>query len=157
MRIEREPGEQAGLKDRHMKHHELLWGSAIVAFIAWVFLAPNPSVRISRVCRPISWASSGIVSLTALTAPKYETDAQDGGNRVVYGCEYSIWRLFYQKDYDTYLSAQRLRLLGPRVAPAQSCQSPTPAAVKGPGGNASAAPCVAASIAGPAKAAGSKR
>jgi hypothetical protein len=106
-----------------MKHHELLWGSAIVAFIAWVFLAPNPSVRISRVCRPISWASSGIVSLTALTAPKYETDAQDGGNRVVYGCEYSIWRLFYQKDYDAYLSAQRQRLLGPRVGPVRPAPS----------------------------------
>ena len=104
-----------------MKHHELLWGSAIVAFIAWVLLAPNASMRINRVCRPLHWASSGVVSLTALTAPKYEADAQDGGNRVVYGCEYSIWRLFYQKDYDAYLAAQRRRLLGPHLSPLQRC------------------------------------
>ena len=104
-----------------MKHHELLWGSAIVAFIAWVLLAPDASMRINRVCRPLHWASSAVVSLTALTAPKYEADAQDGGNRVVYGCEYSIWRLFYQKDYDAYLAAQRRRLLGPHSSTLQRC------------------------------------
>jgi hypothetical protein len=84
------------------------------------------------VCRPISWASSGIVSLTALTAPKYETDAQNGGNRVVYGCEYSIWRLFYQKDYDAYLSAQRQRLLGPRVGPLHPIPNAAAAAANQP-------------------------
>jgi hypothetical protein len=142
-----------------MKHHELLWGSALVAFIAWVFLAPNPSVRISRVCRPISWASSGIVSLTALTAPKYETDAQDGGNRVVYGCEYSIWRLFYQKDYDAYLSAQRRRLLAPRVGPLQHCPSvaaPTAPGASGPGHQVTLASCAAPRPAGTPPASGDK-
>ena len=104
-----------------MKSHEFLWGAAVVAFIAWVLLASNPAMRINRACRPLHWASSGIVSLTALTAPKYETDAQDGGNKVVYGCEYSIWRLFYQKDYDTYLAAQRRQLLGPHSSPLQRC------------------------------------
>ncbi|MGC8519390.1 MAG: hypothetical protein ACP5P4_12850 [Steroidobacteraceae bacterium] len=139
-----------------MKHHELLWGSALVAFIAWVFLAPNPSVRISRVCRPISWASSGIVSLTALTAPKYETDAQEGGNRVVYGCEYSIWRLFYQKDYDAYLAAQRRRLLGPRKDPLPHCSSAAPAGANGPGGHAQATSCGAPTAAGMPHAGGGK-
>ncbi|MHB1826600.1 MAG: hypothetical protein ACYCV6_02765 [Steroidobacteraceae bacterium] len=114
-----------------MKHHELLWGSAIVAFIAWVLLAPNASMRIDRVCRPLHWASSGVVSLTALTAPKYEADAQNGGNRVVYGCEYSIWRLFYQKDYDAYLAAQRRRLLGPHLSRLQRCAAAAVAAAKG--------------------------
>ena len=120
-----------------MKHHELLWGSAIVAFIAWVLLAPNPSMRINRVCRPIAWASSGIVSLTALTAPKYESDAQDGGNRVVYGCEYSFWRLFYQKDYDKYLAGQRRRLLGPRASlrSMAKCANTAPTAAGGLGGS----------------------
>lgn len=101
-----------------MKHHELLWGSAIVAFIAWVLLAPNPTLRINRACRPLHWGSSGLVSLTALTAPKYEASVQNGGNRVVYGCEYSLWRLFYQKQYDAYLSAEH-RLPGARSL--QSC------------------------------------
>lgn len=121
MRMKREPGETAGYLAVRMKHHELLWGSAIVAFIAWVLLAPDATMRINRVCRPVHWVSSGVVSLTALTVPKYETDAQDDGNRVVYGCEYSIWRLFYQKDYDAYLAAQRRRLLGPHSTPLQRC------------------------------------
>jgi hypothetical protein len=120
-----------------MKHHELLWGAALLAFIAWVLLAPNPSMRINRVCRPIAWAGSGVVSLTALTAPKYESDAQEGGNRVVYGCEYSIWRLFYQKDYDKYLAGQRRRLLGAK-APRHSlpkCDKPASNGSGGPGGS----------------------
>jgi len=122
MRIEREPGEKAGLWQQIiMKHHELLWGSALVAFVAWVLLASSASMRINRVCSPLRWASSGVVSLTALTWPKYETDVQDGGNRVVYGCEYSIWRLFYQKDYDAYLAAQRRRLLGAHSRASQRC------------------------------------
>ena len=89
-----------------MKHHELLWGSAIVAFVAWVLLAPGPMARIDRTCTPLQWAGSGIVSLTALTAPKYEIDVQDGTHRVVYGCRYSLWRLFSQKNYDAYLAAE---------------------------------------------------
>ncbi len=127
-----------------MKHHELLWGSAIVAFIAWVLLAPDASMRINRVCRPLHWASSGVVSLTALTVPKYEVEAQDGGNRVVYGCEYSIWRLFYQKDYDAYLAAQRRRLLGPHSRLLQHCgRAAIPAAKPGAvsGANAGAPAC----------------
>lgn len=104
-----------------MKHHELLWGTALVAFIAWVFLAPDPSVRISRACRPLHWASNGVVSLTALTAPKYEVSAQNGGNRVVYGCEYSVWRLFYQHEYDAALAAKREQLFGARPSPAARC------------------------------------
>ena len=127
-----------------MKHHELLWGSAIVAFIAWVLLAPDASMRINRVCRPLHWASSGVVSLTALTVPKYEADARDGGNRVVYGCEYSIWRLFYQKDYDAYLAAQRRRPLGPHASPSQRCAEAQAGAVKSaarPGAQASPPSC----------------
>ena len=114
-----------------MKSHEFLWGAAVVSFIAWVLLASSPAQRIDRACRPLHWASSGIVSLTALTAPKYETDAQDGGNKVVYGCEYSIWRLFYQKDYDKYLAAQRRRLLGPHSSPLRRCVRGAASAVKG--------------------------
>lgn len=113
-----------------MKHHELLWGSAIVAFIAWVLLASSATTRIDRVCRPLHWVSSGVVSLTALTVPKYETDVQDGGNRVVYGCEYSIWRLFYQKDYDSYLASQRRRLLAPHQSPLQRCAGGSAPATK---------------------------
>lgn len=90
-----------------MKHHEWLWGSALLVFIVWVLIAPSSEMRIVRVCRPIHWADSGIVSLTALTAPKYESEAQNMGNRVEYGCEYSVWRLFFQEKYDAWIEARR--------------------------------------------------
>lgn len=90
-----------------MKTTELLWGALIVLFIGWVLLAPTPQVRIERICRPLHWAGSGVVSLTAMTAPSYEKDSQDASNKVLYACEYSVWRLFYQSAYDKYLAEHR--------------------------------------------------
>ena len=126
-----------------MKHHELLWGSAIVAFIAWIFFASSPTVRINRACRPLHWGSSGLVSLTALTAPKYETSVQNGGNRVVYGCEYSLWRLFYQKQYDAYLSAEH-RL--PSARSLQHCAKAVASGAKGSSGHPPLAACTSSHV-----------
>ena len=122
-----------------MKHHELLWGSAIVAFIAWILFASSPMVRISRTCRPLRWGSNGLVSLTALTAPKFEKSMQNGGNRVVYGCEYSLWRLFYQKQYDAYLAAQH-------GLPANGREKLCPKGKSGPAGQGGRAACTPAHV-----------
>ncbi|OCX68141.1 hypothetical protein A6M27_17035 [Acidithiobacillus thiooxidans] len=81
-------------------------GLLLLGFIVWVFLAPNPDVRIDRACAPVQWGGNVVTSLAALSTPELELQVQTGMNKMTYGCEYSIWRLFYQADYNKYLIAK---------------------------------------------------
>lgn len=81
-------------------------GLLLLGFIVWVFLAPNPDTRISRACAPVQWSGNVVTSLAALSTPAFELSVQTGMNKMTYGCEYSIWRLFYQADYNHYLLAK---------------------------------------------------
>lgn len=80
--------------------HKEIWGLTILGFILWIFFTSNPLTRIDRACSPINWAGNVTVSLTALTVPKYQDDMQKWFTKFDYGCQYTIWRLFYQKEYN---------------------------------------------------------
>ncbi len=82
-------------------------GLLLLGFIVWIFLSPNPDTRIERACSPVQWGGNVATSLAALTTPAFETSVQGGMDKLDYGCQYAIWRLFYQKEYNAYLLAQR--------------------------------------------------
>lgn len=62
-------------------------------------LAPTPSQRIVRTCTPINWGGNLVVSITQLVTPKYQASVQHAFEKLDYGCRFSLWRLFYEKEY----------------------------------------------------------
>lgn len=83
-----------------MQIKELLLSLPLLVFVLWIFMAPVPQQRIERACSPIGWVGNLTTSTTALTKEEHTMTAQTWADKLQYSCEYLIWRLFYQKDYN---------------------------------------------------------
>lgn len=86
------------------------WGILFLVFVGWVLIAGQPSKRIDRVCAPVEWTGNLSTSLAALVVPQYQRNLNHWFGKVDYACEYMVWRLLYQEDWNRYqagLAAQR--------------------------------------------------
>lgn len=101
---------------RDMLHKEF-WGLLFLVFVAWIFMAVNGSTRIERGCRPIGWAGNVTVSLTALVLPSEQTDVQRWMQKAEYSCQYAVWRLIYQADYNRAIAQQAIPSTLPPAQP----------------------------------------
>jgi hypothetical protein len=124
-----------------MSIKEILLGIPVLMFVWWVFTAPVPQQRIERVCEPINWVGNLGTSATALATDAHTGTAERWSDKLDYSCQYMIWRLFYQKDYNAAVAA------GLIAAPASEASAADAAA---PASAASAADASAASAAKPA-------
>jgi hypothetical protein len=102
-----------------MQVKELLIGIPLILFVVWIFLAPLPEQRIERACSPITWVGNLATSTTALTKEENAHTAAPWADKLNYSCQYMIWRLFYQKDYNDAIRTGRIRPTG-EVLPAQA-------------------------------------
>jgi len=84
---------------------EILLGIPLVIFVFWVFAAPLPSERIVRVCEPIHWAGNLVTSTTALASDKHTSTSVRWSDKMNYSCQYMVWRLLYQDDYNKAVAA----------------------------------------------------
>lgn len=80
--------------------HKEFWGLLFLLFVGWIFVPGNPTERIEHACKPIEWTGSVVTSLSALALPQSQASVQGVFDRVQYGCEYTAWRLLYQKEYN---------------------------------------------------------
>lgn len=92
-----------------MLHKEII-GLSFLAFILWIILATSPSNRMEHACSPVGWVGNVSVSLVALAAPSYQNDVQKWFDKFEYGCQYTLWRLFYQKEYNAYMESQKVQV-----------------------------------------------
>lgn len=78
-----------------------LFGVLFVVFAVWIVLAQGSTARIERACEPVNWIGNIAVSITALSGAntKNQDSVQGVINQFNYGCRYSIWRLFFEKEY----------------------------------------------------------
>lgn len=83
-----------------MQIKELIVGIPALLFIFWVFAAPVPQERIQRVCEPIHWVGNVATSTTALSAEKHTATTVRWSDKLNYSCQYTVWRLFYQEEYN---------------------------------------------------------
>lgn len=98
-----------------MQLKETLLGIPVVIFIFWVFTAPLPQDRIGRVCQPIHWVGNLATSTTALSVERHTGSAARWSDKLNYSCQFLIWRLFYQEDYNKALSEGRVKVEGADV------------------------------------------
>lgn len=83
--------------------HKEFWGLCFLAFVVWVFISPNPSKRIDRVCAPIEVVGNATTSLTSLVLPQHQVRMDRWFKKFDYGCEFLTWRMVYQDEYNEYL------------------------------------------------------
>src|SRR5690554_4729251 len=83
-----------------MQIKELILGIPVLMFVLWIFMAPLPQQRIERACSPIEWVGNVATSSTALTTQDNTATAMKWSDKLNYSCQYMIWRLFYQKQYN---------------------------------------------------------
>ncbi len=102
-----------------MQIKELLFGIPLLLFVVWIFLAPTPSTRIERACEPINWVGNLATSTTALTKEDSTATAATWSAQLNYSCQYMIWRLFYQEDYNAAIRAGRIKPGAVDALPAQ--------------------------------------
>lgn len=93
-----------------MQIKEILISIPLVIFIFWVFSAPLPQARIERVCEPIQWVGNLATSTTALSSERHTGTAMRWSDKLDYSCQYLIWRLFYQDDYNKALAEGRVKV-----------------------------------------------
>jgi hypothetical protein len=105
------------------------WGILFIVFVGWVLVAGQPSKRIDRVCAPVEWAGNFSTSLSALVVPQYQTTLNAWFDKVDYGCEYLVWRLLYQEDWNKFQAMQAQRA---QVAPQPAEASGAVPATAGP-------------------------
>lgn len=103
--------------------HKEIWGLTFLAFILWIFfLSANPNDRIKRVCAPVGWVGNVTVSLSALIVPSYQAGTQKWFHKFNYSCEYLVWRLFYQADYNAYMLKNGVQLDNPNALPVSNLE-----------------------------------
>ncbi|MBU9199792.1 hypothetical protein KTD31_00065 [Burkholderia multivorans] len=108
---------------------EILLGIPLVIFVFWVFAAPLPSERIVRVCQPIHWVGNLATSTTALASQSSTGTSARWSDKLNYSCQYMVWRLLYQEDYNKAVAAGLITPSGvPGTAQAAPVGAGTPAA-----------------------------
>lgn len=79
----------------------------LLFFAAWIAIADGPEERMARSCKPVVWTGNLTVSLTLLMFPKYQDSVQTAFDKFDYGCRYSLWRLFYEREYLKQLELEK--------------------------------------------------
>ena len=87
--------------------HKEFWGLLFLAFIGWIFISDSPNERLERVCKPIPWTGNLVTSLSSLVVPQHQVNIKRFSEKVDYGCQYTLWRLIYQEDYNKYVERKK--------------------------------------------------
>lgn len=87
--------------------HKEFWGILFLVLVGWIFLPGHPNDRIDHACRPIGWTGNVVTSVSSLVLPNHQQTVQGWFDKFEYGCEYTIWRLIYQDDYNKEQAALR--------------------------------------------------
>lgn len=72
----------------------------IVVFLFWALSGGSPAARMERGCQPIEWFGNVVTSMTALGSMDLAETTASGFAEATYGCEYVLWRLFYEDDWE---------------------------------------------------------
>lgn len=72
----------------------------ILLFAGYVLIAPSPELRIARTCSPVSWFGNVVESIVLMVYPSAYKGVNQSFYKTTYGCQYTVWRLFYGQEYE---------------------------------------------------------
>jgi hypothetical protein len=82
-----------------------IFGFLISIFIGmWViaiFVVTSPKERLERACGPVGWTGKFGTSLAMLMDDSEKTvkSTQEFFDSATYGCQFTLWRVFYEEDW----------------------------------------------------------
>lgn len=76
-------------------------GVAMAAWLLWIAVVTSPKERMERTCAPVVWTGKIGVSMAMLadTSEKSAKSTADWFEGANYGCQYTLWRLFYEDEW----------------------------------------------------------
>lgn len=81
----------------------------MLVFAFWISFASDPHARFDRACAPVDKFGNFVTSFIGLFFDRDWAAANDAWfERADYGCEYMLWRLWYEDDYQQQLQDDRL-------------------------------------------------
>jgi len=102
-------------------------GVGILAWVLWAGVVTSAKERMERACAPVTWVGKIGVSFAMLAdssekSAKVTSDWFEGAN---YGCQFTLWRVFYEDDW----KKERARIAAEQAAleeAAKRQQTPKP-------------------------------
>lgn len=85
-----------------------LVGVALMFYVGWVATVTSPHVRMERACSPVGWVGRVSESFVMLIDSS-ERSARSAGSwfdGASYGCQFILWRVFYEEDWKLEQAAQ---------------------------------------------------
>ena len=77
-----------------------LFGCGLFIWIGAILLESTPAARLDVACAPVRWGGNIMGSIAALSdSQKLVEKVAVGTDDVDYGCQFTLWRLVYGKDY----------------------------------------------------------
>ena len=75
-------------------------GVALFLFIGSIFMESTPQARLAKTCSPVRWTGNVMGSISALSdSEKVTRNITLGTDEWDYGCQFTLWRLMYGKEY----------------------------------------------------------
>ena len=77
----------------------------MIFFGFWIMMASDPYSRFERACAPVDWLGNVSTSFVALSFGDDGKGTADWFAKASYGCQWSIWRLFYEDEWQEHQDA----------------------------------------------------
>lgn len=75
-------------------------GLLVAGWVVYIILGSTPQARIERSCKIVPWTQNFTVSILQLAGATNQVQGTTKMfGKVNYGCQYTIWRMFYESDY----------------------------------------------------------
>ncbi|GAB6035407.1 hypothetical protein [Galenea microaerophila] len=81
----------------------------LILFIIWSVLPADPSERFERGCKPIQWVGGAGVAVMEIVHKPWAKSVQNAVDKTDYTCRYTLWSLFYKKEYQQWKALQDYR------------------------------------------------
>lgn len=83
-----------------------IFGVGLFLWIGLIMIEGTPSGRLSTACAPVRWGGNIMQSMAALSDSESLIEKVSvGTDEVDYGCQFTLWRLIYGKDYGKHPGA----------------------------------------------------
>lgn len=82
------------------KPFAVIIGIGMFVYVGAILLESTPNARLVKTCAPVRWTGNIMGSIAALTdSDKLTERISAGTDDFDYGCQFTIWRLMYGKEY----------------------------------------------------------
>lgn len=79
----------------------MLTGIALLSWTIFIFWTTDAHERLSRTCAPVVWTGKVFTSAALIAGSSEQAvhGSQVSFDNTYYGCQFALWRVFYEEDW----------------------------------------------------------